>query len=319
VKKPELIVSYPPHWHCGASIPSAMHGFLLALTPAALFGLHLYGMAAARVLAVSIVSCVVFEAAIQWRFKKPITVTDGSAVLTGLLLGLILPPSAPFWLVMVGSFMAILVGKHVYGGLGSNPFNAVLVGWAILKISWKARMDFNVAFVTVAPDAQYPLGVLWKQGAGAVREFGLFDLFVGREIGGIGCTSALLLGLGGLFLILRGLISWRIPVSFLVGVAVMAWVFRAADSAKYASPPFHLLAGNTMIGAFFLATDYASSPVSKRGMMIFGLGCGVLTVLLRVWSAYPDGTFFAILLMNMASALLDMTRAKPKTRPAVVT
>ncbi|NOZ20664.1 MAG: RnfABCDGE type electron transport complex subunit D [Planctomycetes bacterium] len=319
MKKPHFIVSYPPHWHCGAGIASVMYGFVLALMPTTLFGVYLYGMDAARVISLAIVSCVVFEALSQLLFRKPTTVTDGSAVLNGLLLGLILPPSAPFWLVIVGAFVCILVGKQVYGGLGSNPFNAVLVGWAALKISWKIRMDIHLAFVNIAPDAKYPLDVLWQKGATALGQFSMWDLFVGREIGGIGCASDLLLLAGGLFLIARGLISWRIPVSFLVGVAVVSTLFRLAGGGAYAGPLFHVLAGNTMIGAFFLATDYASSPVSKWGMVIFGLGCGMLTVLLRVWSGYADGTFFAILLMNMTSFLLDMVRPRSTVRPVAVT
>ncbi|MEW6359396.1 MAG: RnfABCDGE type electron transport complex subunit D [Planctomycetota bacterium] len=319
MKRPDLIVSYPPHWRHGVGVASAMYGFVLALAPATLFGLYLYGIEAARVVSVAVVSCVVLEVLTQKLFRRPVSVTDGSAVLSGLLLGLILPPSAPFWLVVIGSLVTIVVGKHVYGGLGCNPFNAVLVGWAVLVISWKARMDLNFAFVNIAPGAKYPLGVLWKEGATALGQFNLWDLFVGREIGGVGCTSDLLLLIGGVFLILRGLISWRIPVSFLIGVAAASTLFRLAGGGAYAGPLFHLVAGNTMIGAFFLATDYSSSPVGKWGMVVFGLGCGLLTVLLRVWSGYPDGTFFAILMMNMTTVLLDMIRPRPRPWPVVAT
>ena len=316
MRKTGLIVSHAPHWHCGASIGATMYGFVLALIPATLCGMYLYGMDAARVVAIAVVSCVVSEALVQRVFKKPITIDDGSAVLSGLLLGLILPPSAPFWLVMVGSFVCILVGKQAYGGLGCNPFNAVLVGWAALRISWKAHLDLNLAFVNcdLHIPGQYPLGVLWKDGAGALAQFNMLDLLVGREVGGIGCSSALLLGLGGAFLVFRGLISWRIPVSFLAGVVVTSLVFWLVDSGKYADPLFHVLAGNVMIGAFFLAPDYSSSPVSRWGMVVFGLSCGVLTILLRTWSIYPDATFFAILLMNILSPLLDMIRPKPQTQ-----
>ena len=310
--KPELVVSYAPHWHCGSSIRSAMHTWALALAPAAAFGIYLYGVDGARVIALSVLCCVVCEALVQRLFKKPITVVDGSAVLAGLLLALILPASAPFWLVMVGSLMCILVGKQVFGGLGSNPFNAVLIGWAALKISWKAQMDFRVALVNydLATAVKYPLGVLWRDGASALSDVRLFDLLVGREAGGIGCSPALLLAIGGVFLVLRGVISWRVPISFLLGVVISASIFWLADSTKYADPVFHILAGNVMIGALFLAPDYSSSPVSKWGMAFFGLGCGLLTVLLRIWSAGPDGTFFAILLMNLITPFLDMMRPR---------
>ena len=317
MKRQDLVVSYPPHWHCGASIASTMYGFVLALVPATLFGLYLYGMDAARVIALAIVSCVVSEALIQKLFKKPITIADGSAVLAGLLLALILPASAPFWLVMVAGFVCILVGKQVYGGLGSNPFNAVLVGWAAATISWKAQMDFSLVSVNYDLGAAmaYPLGVLSREGAAALGRVPVLDLLVGREMGGIGCTSDLLLAVGGVFLILRGLVSWRIPVFFLMGVGLTSSILWLVDSASYADPLFHLLAGNVMIGAFFLATDYASSPVSRWGMILFGLGCGLLTVLLRAWSVHADGAFFAILLMNMVSPLLDMLPRSRKTQP----
>lgn len=318
MSKPGLVVSYSPHWHCDDTVSSAMYTFVLALMPTTLFGLYLYGMDAARVIAVAMVSCVASEALIQRLFRKPVTVTDGSAVLTGLLLGLILPASAPYWLVTVGGLVSILVGKQIYGGLGSNPFNAVLVGWAVVKISWKARMDLNLAFVNYDLDMAYPLGLLCKGGAAAIGKLSLLDLFLGKELGGIGCASDLLICLGGVFLIWRGLISWRIPAFFLIGVVLASSAFWMADGARYAPPLFHLVTGDTMIAAFFLAPDYASSPVNPRGKVLFGLGCGVLVAVLRVWSIYPDGTFFAILLMNLFSPLLDRVPARRRPRCPVV-
>ena len=180
-------------------------------------------------------------------------------------------------------------------------------------------MDFNLVFAgyDLPMVMKYPLGVLWTQGASGLGEFSMFDLFVGKEVGGIGCSSDLLLLLGGVSLILMGEISWRIPVCFLLGIALTSSVFWLADSGRYASPLFHVLAGNAMIGAFFLAPDYSSSPVGKWAMMLYGFGCGSFAVLLRVWSAHPDGTFFAILLINIMSPLLDMFKARRQAQSVV--
>ncbi len=307
MKKSALIVSFAPHWHSGTSIASTMYTIVLALLPALLYGMYLFGIDGARVVGISVLTCVVSEYIILKLFKKPITITDGSAVVAGLLFGMILPSGSPFWLVMVGAFMAMLVGKHVFGGLGSNPFNCVLVGWAMVKISWKFQMNFNLLSVKSNLDiiTGYPLGILKKAGVTGLDHISLIDLFVGREIGGIGYTSALLLCLGGLFLLLRGVIPWRTPVAFIIGILVTSSLFNLGDSTKYAGPLFNLFTGATMFGAFFLITDYSSSPVNKTSMLIFGFGCGVLTILLRSWSMYEDGTFFAILLMNIATPFLD--------------
>ncbi len=307
MKKSGFIVSFAPHWHCGSSISSTMYSIIIALCPALLYGMYLFGTDAVKVVGLSVFTFVVSEYIIQKLFKKPVTVTDGSAVLAGLLFGMILPPGSPYWLVLVGGFMSMLIGRHVFGGLGSNPFNCVLVGWAMAKISWKYHMNFNLVAARNNLDiiTGYPLGILKKAGVAGLDHISIMDLFIGREIGGIGCTSALLLCLGGLFLIYRGVIPWRIPAAFIIGIIVTSLVFNLGDNTKYAGPLFNLFTGATMMGAFFLATDYSSSPVNKASMLIFGFGCGVLTILLRSWSMYEDGTFFAILLMNIVTPFLD--------------
>ena len=314
MKNSSLVVSFAPHWHSGTSIASSMYTIVLALLPALLYGMYIFGIDGARVVGLSVLTCVVSEYFLQKLFKKPVTITDGSAVVAGLLFGMILPAGSPFWLVLVGGFMTMLVGKHVFGGLGSNPFNCVLVGWAMVKISWKYQMDFNLTSVKSNLDivTGYPLGILKKAGVAGLDHISLMDLFIGREIGGIGSTSALLLILGGLFLIYRGIIPWRIPLAFIVGVFITALIFNLGDGTQYAGPLFNLFTGTTMLGAFFLATDYASSPVNKTSMLIFGFSCGVMTILLRSWSIYEDGTFFAILLMNILTPFLDKIGERKK-------
>ncbi len=307
MKNSKLIVSFAPHLHSGTNISTTMYTLITALFPALFYGIYLFGIDGARVVGLSVLTCLVSEYIIQKLFKKPVTITDGSAVLSGLLFGMILPSACPFWLVIVGGFMSMLVGKHVFGGLGSNPFNCVLVGWAMVKISWKYHMDFNLISIKSNLDilTGYPLGILKKAGVSGLENISLIEIFVGKEIGGIGCTSALLLLLGGLFLIYRGIIPWRIPVAFIIGIVITSLIFNLSDSTKYAGPLFNLFTGTTLMGAFFLATDYSSSPVNKISMLIFGFGCGVFTMLLRSWSMYEDGTFFAILLMNIVTPFLD--------------
>jgi electron transport complex protein RnfD len=314
ISKPALTVSYKPHRHIGSSVAGIHYNIIAALLPAAILGITLYGMHAARVITLSVSSAMIWEILIQKLFKKPVTVHDGSAALTGLLFALILPASVPFWLIIVGTLMCMLVGKHVFGGLGSNPLNAVLVGWAILRISWGDLININFGMVSydLAFSIKYPLSVLKKEGAAAIANISNADLLLGRQAGGIGTGAGLLLLLGGLYLILRGIISWKIPLAMLTGIILCAGLFRLTDQAQYASPLFHVLTGNALIGAFFLATDYSSSPSNTWGMIVFGLACGILTVLFRVWSVYPDGVAFAILIMNIATPFLDKIRGKSR-------
>ena len=312
MKKGTLILSPAPHAHSGERTSWTMYSFVAALVPALAIGIHAYGMDAVRVIAVAVSSAMAFEWAIQKLFRQPVTVVDGSAMLTGLLLAMLLPASTPWWLVLVGTLMAILVGKQVFGGLGGNPFCPALVGWAILRLSWYDHLAMDYALVGYDLDfsVHYPLTVLKGSGPAAASAFHLGDLLLGRQVGGIGAGPVLALLLGGLFLVVRGAVNWRIPLSFIAGVLLTGLVFWLADSSAYANPLFHVLTGNVMLGAFFLATDYPSSPVNRMAMVLFGLGCGFLTVLFRAWSVHPDGVVFAILLMNVLNPLLDMCRPK---------
>lgn len=320
VSKTPFLVSYKPHLHNGTKISVLYLNIIAALLPAALFGISVYGMHAFRVIALTVASSMLSELLYQKLFKKEVSLYDGSAALTGLLLALILPASVPYWLIIVSCFVAMLIGKHVFGGLGSAPFNTVLVAWAIIRISWAEfiNMDYALVNYDTGFSLTYLLSALKSGGVEAISDISLKDLFLGKQAGGIGATSGLLLSLGGLYLIIRGFISWKIPLSFLIGVVLISGIFNFADSAKYASPIFHILTGNVLIAAFFLSTDYSSSPSNPIAQIIFGLGAGMLVILFRVWSIYPDAVPFAILLMNIASPLFEKIKPKRKSIKKVV-
>jgi len=306
-----LTVSSPPHWHTGQKISNIMYGLMIALIPAVILGIINYRMHAVRVIAVAVVSAMVAEAIMQYAMKKPISLTDGSAALSGLLLALILPASAPWWLVAVGSMVGMVIGKQIFGGLGGYPFNPVLVGWAIIRISWPAHLNLDDVLVNYNLGDGYLLTTLKNLGA-AELSFSYGKLLLGRQLGGIGAAATLWLLIGGLFAIARGHIPWRIPVSFIAGVFFASSLYWFANST--ANPFFHILTGNVMLGAFFLATDSTTSPVNNWAMVLFGVGCGILTILIRQYGMYPDGVVFAILLMNMVNPLLDKIRPRVMER-----
>jgi len=309
----KLIVSSPPHWHKGESVAKIHTQFIIALIPALIFAIFTFGLDAARVISLSVATAMISDIVIRKLFKRPSTVTDGSSILIGLLFAFLLPPSVPYWLVITGSFLCILIGKEIFGGLGCNPLNPVLVGWAITRISWMDYFNLDLASVNydLGFNFRYPLTLLKKGGTDFVSDFNLADLLLGKQVGGIGSIAVLLLLMGGIFLLLRKVITWEIPVSFAVGVLVMSAVFWLSDSAACANPLFHLFTGNVMLGIFFLATDFSSSPFNRWGMIVFGFGCGFLTIILRVWSNYPDGVIFAILIMSLFTPLLDKIKKKP--------
>jgi len=312
IENRNLVISSSPHIHSGSTFSGMMYTVVIALLPAAVFSIMTYGMHAARVMALSVSCAMFFELVIEKLFKRPVTIHDGSAMVTGLLLAMILPPSVPWWLVITAVFISMLVGKHIYGGSGSAPFNAVLVGWAAVRVSWNDFVNFDYTMINypVNFSIDYPLTVLKKTGAAGIKDLGLMDLFMGHQIGGIGAAAVFLILIGGLILLIRGIISWKIPVSFLAVVLITGGIFWLSNRAQYPNPVFHIVTGNIMIGAFFLATDFSSSPKNTAAMIIFGLMCGMLTVLFRVWSVYPDGVAFAILIMNIFNPLLDKIRPK---------
>jgi electron transport complex protein RnfD len=225
---------------------------------------------------------------------------------------MLLPASSPWWLVVTGTFVAVVIGKQIFGGIGGNPFNPVLIGIAILTLSWKDYFDFNEMLVNydLGYNMFYPLAAVKYFGTFAVDSITTVDLLFGRQSGGLGSTFGLGLILGGVYLIVRGFIRWEISASFLAGVFVTALIFNATDSARYAGPIFHIFTGYTLIGAFFLATEDSSSPVNFIPMLIYGAGAGIMTVLIRNIGAYVDGVVFAVLLMNLVNPLVDKIRPK---------
>ncbi len=317
MKAIELTVSPSPHIHCGARLTGISYNLLLALLPAVAMGVYTYGFDALRVICISISSAMVAEALIQKIFRKKVTIADGSAAVTGLLLALILPANVPLYVVVMANFIGIIVGKQCFGGLGANPLNPALVGWAVIRITrtWAGYLDFDLMLINYDTGfmLQYPLAVLKAKGAESLSDFNLLALFLGKQTGGIGASAVICILAGGLYLVFRGVIRWVTPLCFLLGVVFVSLIFWLGDKTTYANPLFHILTGNVMIGAFFLSTDHASSPVNRWGMVVYGIGCGAMTVILRSWSTYPDGVVFACLLMGLFVPLLD----KLKTRQIV--
>jgi len=311
----DFIMSPSPHVHDGMDVRTIMRDVILALTPGVLVGLWFFGLGALKVLALAVAGCVAVEWAGNRLLGRRRTVGDLSAVVTGVLLAMNLPSTSPWWLVLIGCLVAIGLAKVIYGGLGCNPFNPALVARVFLLISFPVPMTRwavpgGPGTPLDAATGATPLGAVKEAvtlgrtvadaGAGAP-----LDLLVGRTGGSFGEVSALALLLGGLFLLWRGHIRWQIPVGFLGATALITGVFWRIDPARYADPLFHMLAGGLMLGAFFMATDMVTSPVTRRGMLIFGVGCGVLTAVIRLWGGYPEGVSFAILLMNAATPLID--------------
>ena len=308
----KFIVSHAPFYHNGSRISSRSYNILGATLPAVLMGLYLYGIPALGVVALSISSAMLWELLLKKAMKQPVTIGDGNAALIGMLFAMLVPATLPWWAVITGTFTAIVIGQQIFGGIGGNPFNPVIVALVILTVSWKDIFDFDTALLNYdfKFETLYPLAALKHFGLSAVEGIRPLDLLLGRQIGGIGATFGIGLVLGGLYLILRGIIRWEVSVSFLSGVVLTAWLFQLADPAVYAGPVFHLLTGYTLIGAFFLATEDSSSPVNFLPMLIYGAGAGVMTVLIRNIGVYIDGVPLAILLMNLINPLLDKIRPK---------
>jgi len=298
-----LVVSISPHVRSPESVSRIMWFVALSLIPAGIAGVFIFGIRALGVIVLGIISAVATEVIIQRMFKREITVYDGSAVLTGLLLAYNLPPHVPFWIPVIGSFFAIAIGKQVFGGLGQNIFNPALVGRVFLMASWPKYMTtFTAPFNCDAVTQATPLMRL-KEGE-ALIETGYLDLFLGNRGGCIGEVCIIALILGAFFLLIRGYISWHIPFSYIGTTAVCTWIFGSKNlfSGDWL---FHVLSGGLILGAFFMATDYVTSPLTAKGKIIFGVGCGLLTAVMRLWGGYPEGVSYAILMMNAATPFID--------------
>lgn len=278
---------------------------IIALVPAAAAGIYYFGFRAALIIAVTVLASVVFEYITRKLLKRNNTIGDLSAVVTGLLLAFCLPPTFPVWMAVVGSFFAIVIVKQLFGGLGQNFVNPALASRAFLLVAYGARMThwmepFAGASAVDAVSSVTPLGAL-KTGGELPS---LMDMFLGNIGGSIGETSALALTIGGVYLLVRGVISWHIPVVYIGTVAAFSWIV-GPQGLFTGDPLFTVLAGGLLLGAIFMATDYTTSPMTNKGMVIYAAGCGILTMLFRRYTNMPEGVSYAILLMNVATPLID--------------
>ena len=294
-----LAVSSSPHLRDNVTTRRIMQEVCLALAPAGIAAIVLFDASAATLIAVSVITAVLAEFCWNKLNKQKTTVGDWSAVVTGLLLAYNLPANAPVWIAVVGAIIAIILVKQMFGGIGSNFMNPALAARAILFVSWSSLMTSYPAtqFMTDVTSSATPLNLLGK---GTVEGVNLMDLFLGNVPGVLGETCKLALLLGGVYLILRGIVDWKIPVTFIATVFVCYLVKDGAEMALY-----QILSGGLFLGAFFMATDYATSPVTKVGRVIMGVGCGLFLFVIRAYASYPEGCSFAILLMNVATPLID--------------
>jgi len=328
----KIIISPSPHIHSGDTIGKNMYGVLIALIPAFLVSFYCFGLGALVVTFVSVLSCVLFEYLIQkFLFKKESTISDGSALLTGVLLAFNLPSNLPVWIIIIGALVAIGVGKMSFGGLGNNIFNPALVGRVFLLISFPAQMTtwpVPKAFPMTYLDAQTGPTILSLLRL-SDEHVTIINSVIGLTGGSLGEISVIALLIGLTFLLIRKIITWHIPVSILATVAVFTGLlFTGAmfqnyhttgttdlltlmESARIYNPLIQLTSGGLLLGAIFMATDYVTSPMSHKGMLVYGFGIGILTALIRIFGAYPEGISFAILIMNAITPLIN-TFFKPK-------
>ncbi len=321
----KLIVSLSPHISGKDSVSRIMYDVLIALSPALLVSIYMFGFGALRVTLIAIFSAVLFEYIIQkFMLKVAPTINDGSAVITGLLLAFNVPSNLPWWMVVLGSFVAIAIAKMSFGGLGNNPFNPALVGRVFLFVSFPVAMtSWPVPIVTRfklidAVTSATPLSIVKEGLKNNVATSDLMsklpnysDLFFGQIGGCIGEVSALALLLGGAYLLYRKVITWHIPVAMIGAIVLFSGILWGADPERYMDPMFHILTGGVFLGAIYMATDMVTSPMTPKGMLIFGILIGLITVVIRIFGAYPEGVSFAILIMNAFVPLIDKF-CKPK-------
>ena len=302
-----IIAAPSPHIHGAESTRRIMGDVVLALLPALLVSVYVLGWRVLLVTAVSVVACVAFEYLIaRFLLKRRATIGDLSAVVTGLLLAFNLPTGIPWWIVVIGALVAIGIGKMTFGGLGCNPFNPALTGRIFLLIAYPVQMT---DWTTGVPDALTGSTILAdvKAGLTSVSEVDFVAMLGGHMNGSMGEIGSFALILGGIYLLCRRVISWHIPVAVLGTMAIFSFCLAIGDggAALWQLPLFHLLAGGALLGAIYMATDYSTSPMTHCGMLIYGVGIGLLTMIIRVWGAYPEGMSFAIFIMNAATPLIN--------------
>ena len=306
----ELTVSSSPHAHSPVTTQTVMRDVLLALLPAMLGAFYFFGPRALMVTLVSVAACVFFEWAYRKLLKLDSTVWDLSAVVTGVLLAFVCPPTIPYWIVILGDLFAIVIVKQLFGGIGQNFVNPALAGrafmfsWAVHMSTWVEVGFRNGMQILGTPDVITSATPLASMHQGMLPEVTLWDLFIGNIGGCIGETSALLLLIGFAYLLIRKVISARIPLAFMGTVAILTFLFPMGND-RLMWMGSQLLSGGLVLGAVFMATDYVTSPVTKLGQIIFGIGCGVLTVVIRYFGGYSEGVSYAILIMNCCVMLLD--------------
>ena len=298
-------ISPGPHILSKDSTPKMMRDVIIALIPSIFACIYFFKAKAVVLLLVSVSACIFFEAAMQFLMKRKITIKDGSAAVTGILFALVMPPSLPIWAAIIGCLVAIGMTKQLFGGLGVNIFNPALLGRAFLMAAFPAFMTrWNAPFTLDAVTGATPLGLVKFS-----RDMNVNyrDLFVGNVSGSLGETSAIALIIGGAYLLVRKAIDWRIPAAYMGTVLAISFMANTISPDLYAGGLFHILAGGLLIGAIFMATDPVTSPVTKKGRWIFGIGCGLITMIIRLWGGLPEGVMYSILLMNAVTPILNRT------------
>ena len=309
-------ISGSPHVHSTENTQKIMRRVILALLPAFLVAIYYFGWNALRVTLITVASCVLTEWLIQkFLIKGPLTINDGSAALTGLLLAFNVPANLPSWMAIVGSIVAIGIGKMPYGGLGKNPFNPALVGRVFMLVSFPTAMTtwpkvtpiFEAGFFTDAMTGPTPLGIMKEAGVEALQmgDLNFLNMVMGNRGGAFGEACAIALLIGAIYLICTKVIDWQTPITILLTVFVFSGIFYCIDSTHYIAPWYHLVYGGLILGAFYMATDMVTSPMTIRGKILFGFGIGLITVVIRLWGAYPEGVSFAILIMNAFTPLIN--------------
>jgi len=316
-----LTISGSPHVHADSSVKRIMYDVVIAMVPALLVSIYFFGLGALKVVLVSVLACYFFEWAIQkYLIKGPVTIDDGSALVTGILLAFNVPSSLPVWIIIIGAFVSIGIGKMSFGGLGKNPFNPALVGRVFLLISFPVQMTtwpipkplFGATAFTDAVTGPTTLGIV-KEGlrAGKTVSEIMADMptyaqeLLGFQPGSLGEVSTAALLLGAAYMLIRRVITWHTPTAYLGSVVIFAGIFWLIDPTQYLDPLFHLVTGGMILGIFYMATDMTSSPVTPKGWLVFGAGCGIITMVIRLWGGYPEGVSFAILIMNAFVPLIN--------------
>lgn len=315
----QFTISGSPHVHGEESTKKIMYSVVIAILPMFLVSIYFFGLNALRVVAISVASCLLIEWLIQkYMIKGPNTISDGSALVTGMLLAFNVPANIPWWMLVIGAAVSIGIAKMSFGGLGKNPFNPALVGRVFMLISFPVAMTTwpvpHPVFSNTVLDAvtgPTPLGIL-KEGLAQgltveeiTKNIDYIDLLIGNRGGSLAEMCAIAILIGGLFLIIRRVIDWQTPVIIIATVAIIAGICWLINPAQYVNPLYHILSGGLLLGAFFMATDMVTTPMTMGGKIVFSIGVGALTIIIRLWGAYPEGMSFAILIMNAFVPLIN--------------